>query len=166
MYIEMKVFGFALDSIAQLPMILLKDADERHTIPVWIGTSESVSFAAEFLGREVALRNGRKDLLGSLMERLGMHIERIVIESLTDGVFTASVRLAAADGEEVRLEVHVSEAMLLSLRYRMPILVDSELLAQASTLDMSDDIAEETNARRFIDFLDQLDPTTLGKYPM
>ncbi|GFO69475.1 hypothetical protein GMLC_30540 [Geomonas limicola] len=166
MYIEMKVFGFALDSIAQMPMILLKDAEENHTIPVWIGTSESVSFAAEFVGREVALRNGRKDLLGSLLERLEMHIVGIFIEDLTDGAFTASVRLGAADGEELRVEVHVSEAMLLSLRYRMPVQVACELLEQASTLDMSDAIAEETNARRFIDFLDQLDPTTLGKYPM
>jgi len=166
MYIEMKVFGFALDSIAQMPMILLKDAKEEHTIPVWIGTSESVSFAAEFVGREVALRNGRKDLLGSLLERLGMHIIGIFIESLSGGVFTASVGLAAAAGEELRVEVHVSEALLLSLRYRMPVQVESELLSQVSTLDMSEDIAEETNARRFIDFLDQIDPTTLGKYPM
>jgi len=32
---------------------------------------------------------------------------------------------------------------------------------------MSEDgFAEENNARRFVDFLDQLDPTSLGKYPM
>jgi len=167
MYLEMKVFGFALDAIAQMPVILLKDADEKHTVPVWISTSESVTFAAEFVGREVSLRNGRKDLLTVLIERLSMQITGIFIESLNDGVFTSSVRLAATDGEEMRLELHVSEAMLLSLKYRMPVQVDSDLLAQVSTLDMTEDgFAQENNARRFVDFLDQLDPTTLGKYPM
>jgi len=167
MYLEMKVYGFALDAIAQMPVIILKDADEKHAVPVWISTSESVTFAAEFVGREVSFRNGRKDLFTTLIERLGMSIASIVIESLKDGVFTASVRLAAPDAEEMRLELHVSEAMLLSLKYRVPVMVNSELLTQVSTLDMSEEgFAQENNARRFIDFLDQLDPTTLGKYPM
>jgi uncharacterized protein len=167
MYLEMKVYGFALDAIAQMPVIILKDADEKHAVPVWISTSESVTFAAEFVGREVSLRNGRKDLFTSLIDRLGMSIASIVIESVREGVFTSSVRLTGADGEEMRLEVHVSEAMLLSLKYRLPVMVNSELLTQVSTLDMNEEgFAQENNARRFVDFLDQLDPTSLGKYPM
>jgi len=167
MYLEMKVFGFALDAIAQMPVIILKDADEKHSVPVWISTSESVSFAAEFVGREVSIRSGRKDVFTLLIDRLGMSISRIVLESLLDGAFTASVRLAAADGEEMRLQLHVSEAMLLSLKYRMPVMVNSELLSQVATLDMSSEgFAKENNARRFVDFLDQLDPSTMGKYPM
>ena len=167
MFLEMKVYGFALDAIAQMPVIILKDADGKHAVPVWIGSSESVSFAAEFVGREVSLRNGRKDLFTSLIDKLGMSIASIVIESLREGVFTASVRLAAADGEEMRLELHVSEAVLLSLKYRMPVLVNSELLTQVSTLDMNEaGFAQENNARRFVDFLDGLDPSSLGKYPM
>jgi uncharacterized protein len=167
MYLEMKVYGFALDAIAQMPVIILKDEDEKHAVPVWISTSESVTFAAEFVGREVSLRNGRKDLFTALIDRLGMSIASIVIESVLEGVFTASVRLAVPEGEEMRLEVHVSEAMLLSLKYRMPVLVNSDLLNQVSTLDMSEEgFAQENNARRFVDFLDHLDPSSLGKYPM
>ena len=167
MYLEMKVYGFALDAIAQMPVIILKDAEEKHAVPVWISTSESVSFAAEFVGREVAARGGRKDVFTSLIDRLGMSVSSIAIESLQNGVFTASVRLAAADGEEMRLELHVSEAMLLSLKYRLPVMVDRELLTQVSTLDMTEEgFAKENNARRFVDFLDQLDPSTMGKYPM
>jgi len=167
MYLEMKVFGFALDAIAQMPVIILKDADEKHAVPVWISTSESVSFAAEFVGREVSARSGRKDVFTSLIERLGMTVSRIVIESVQDGVFTASVRLVAEGAEEMRLELHVSEAMLLSLKYRLPVMVESDLLAQVSSMDMSEEgFAKENNARRFVDFLDQLDPSTMGKYPM
>jgi uncharacterized protein len=167
MYLEMKVYGFAMDAIAQMPVIILKDAEEKHAVPVWISSSESVSFAAEFVGREVSARSGRKDIFTSLIERLGMSVSRIIIESVQEGLFTASVRIAVPDGEEMRLELHVSEAMLLSLKYRLPVMVNSELLTQVSTLDMNEEgFAKENNARRFVDFLDQLDPATMGKYPM
>ena len=167
-YLEMKVFGFALDAIAQMPVIILKDAQEKHAVPVWINASESVSFAAEFVGREMSARSGRKDVFATLVERLGMSVSSIVVESLRDGIFTASVRLAPADGgEEMRLELHVSEAMLLSIKYRIPVLVNRELLTQVTTLDMNEEgFARENNARRFVDFLDQMDPSAMGKYPM
>jgi uncharacterized protein len=167
MYVEMKVQGFALDSIAQMPVIILKDADEKHSVPVWISASESVAFAAEYVGREMAVRNGRKDVFTSLVETMGMSIKSIVLESVRDAVFTCSIRLAAAGDEEVRLELHVSEAMLLSLKYRLPVLVDDQVLEEVATLDMNEEgIGNENNARRFVDFLDQLDPSSMGKYPM
>ena len=167
MYLEMKVYGFALDAIAQMPVIILKDAEEKHAVPVWINASEAVAFAAELVGRDVSSRSGRKDLFNSLIDRLGMSVSSIVIESLREGVFTASVRLAKGEGEEMRLELHVSEAMLVSIKYRLPVMVNSELLTQVSTLDMNEEgFAKENNARRFVDFLDHLDPSAMGKYPM
>jgi bifunctional DNase/RNase len=167
MYLEMKVFGFALDAIAQMPVIILKDAEEKHAVPVWISASESVSFAAQFVGREIPTRSSRKDVFTALTERLGMKVSGLVIESLRDGAFTASVRLAPVDGEELRLEVHVVEALLLSLKYQLPVQVDSEVLAQASSLDMNEEaLSKENNARRFVDFLDHMDPSAMGKYPM
>ncbi|UPU35290.1 bifunctional nuclease family protein [Geomonas paludis] len=167
MYVEMKVFGFALDAIAQMPVIILKDAEEKHAVPVWINASESVSFAAQFVGREMGARNSRKDVFTTLIERLDMTVAGIYVESLHDGVFTASVRLKPAQGEELRLEVHVAEAMLMSLKYHLPVQVNDEVLIRASSLDMNEEgFAQENNARRFVDFLDHMDPAAMGKYPM
>lgn len=167
MYVEMKVFGFALDAIAQMPVIILKDAEEKYAVPVWINATESVSFAAQFVGREMSARNSRKDVFTTLIERLEMKVSGIYVESLRDGVFTASVRLVSRDEEELRLEVHVAEAMLLSLKYHMPVQVNDEVLTQASSLDMNEEgFAKENNARRFVDFLDHMDPAAMGKYPM
>jgi bifunctional DNase/RNase len=166
-YLEMKVYGFALDAIAQMPVIILKDAEEKHAVPVWINATEAVAFAAELVGRDVAARTGRKDLVNSLLDRLEMAIAGIVIESQREGVFTSWVRLTRHDGEEMRIDLHVAEAMLVSLKYRLPVLVSRELLNQVSTLDMHEDaLSSENNARRFVDFLDHLDPSAMGKYPM
>jgi len=165
--LEMHVFGFALDAIAQMPVIILKDVDGVHTVPVWVNAAESVAFAAEFVGREISLRSGRKDLFSSLLDRLDMKICMISIDDLKDGLFTSSVQIETALGEQLRVELHVSEAMLLSLKYRMPVMVKREILGNIATLDMNEeDFAKENNARRFVDFLDQLDPSSMGKYPM
>lgn len=167
MYVEMKVFGFAMDAIAQMPVIILKDPEEKSAVPVWINASESVSFAAQFVGREMSARNARRDVFTALTEHLGMTVVGIYVESLRDGVFTASVRVADGAGEEIRLEVHVAEAMLFSLKYHLPVWVSDEVLAQASHLDMNEEgFARENNARRFVDFLDHMDPSAMGKYPM
>lgn len=167
MYLEMKVVGFALDAIAQMPVIILKDAEEKHAVPVWINASESVSFAAQYVGREMSSRNSRKDVFTMLIERLDMSLSGIVIDELRDGVFIASVRLAPLKGEEIRLEVHVIEALLMSLKYLVPVQVASDVVAQASSLDLNEEaLANEDNARRFVDFLDHMDPAAMGKYPM
>ncbi|UFS68985.1 bifunctional nuclease family protein [Geomonas sp. RF6] len=166
-FLEMQVYGFALDAIAQMPVIILKDASGEHTVPVWVNAAESVAFAAEFVGREISVRSGRKDLFTSLLERLEMKIVMIAIDALNDGLFSASVRMETTGGEELCLDLHVSEAMLLSLKYRLPVMVKREILGNIATLDMNEeDFAKENNARRFVDFLDQLDPSTMGKYPM
>lgn len=167
MYLEMKVFGFALDAIAQMPVIILKDAEEKHAVPVWVNAQDSVAFAAQFVGREAPGRTRRKDVFTALVEQMELTLSRIVIESLKEGVFTASVRFLPREGEEIRLEVHVTEAMLLSLRHQQPLLVGQEVLTQVSTLDLNEDgLAQENNARRFVDFLDHMDPAAMGKYPM
>jgi hypothetical protein len=46
-------------------------------------------------------------------------------------------------------------------------MVADDVMARASVLAMTDEtIARENDARRFVDFLENLDPTDLGKYPM
>ncbi|TSK06628.1 MAG: bifunctional nuclease family protein [Geobacter sp.] len=167
MYVEMKVFGFAMDAIAQMPVIILKDPEEKLAVPVWINASESVSFAAQFVGREMSARTARRDVFSALIEHLGMTVVGIYVESLRDGIFTASVRVVDGAAEEIRLEVHVAEAMLFSLKYRLPVWVSDEVLGQASKLDMNEEgFVRENNARRFVDFLDHMDPSAMGKYPM
>jgi bifunctional DNase/RNase len=67
MYIEMKVSGFTLDSIAQMPLVLLKDANEAHALPIWINTMDAVSIAAELISRDMSAESGCSDLLTKLL---------------------------------------------------------------------------------------------------
>ena len=166
MYHKMKVFGFTLDTIAQRPVVILKDAEDNNTVPIWISSLEAASIAAELISCDVSSQNGRGDLLSALLEKMGMGVATISIDNLRDGVFTASVGFSS-EGGEIRLDVRPYEALIISLKYKQPVMVADEVMARASMLAMDDEtIARENDARRFVDFLENLDPAELGKYPM
>jgi hypothetical protein len=162
----MKVFGFTLDTIAQRPVVILKDADDANTVPIWINSMEAVSIAAELISSDISAQNGRGDLLSKLLEKMDMKVTMISIDTLNDGVFSANVTVCCETGE-IMLNVKPFEALIISLKYRLPVMVADEVMARGSMLAMSDEtIARETDARRFIDFLENLQPADLGKYPM
>jgi uncharacterized protein len=166
MYHKMKVFGFTLDTLAQRPVVILKDAADANTVPIWISSLEAVSIAAELISCDLSSQNGRGDLLSLLLEKMALSVTRISVDGLNDGVFIASVTLCGESGE-IRIAVRPYEALVISLKYKMPVLVADEVMARASMLAMADEtIARENDARRFIDFLENLDPAELGKYPM
>ena len=166
MYHEMKFFGFAQDPIAQMPVIILKDAAGEKSVPIWISMAESIAFAAELVGQELSLQRGRKGILELFLEKATMKIELITIESLHDGVFKTSILFVGPD-KEIRIEVQVSDAITMALKCKMPVMVSDEVLQRASSLDMRDEsFTKESNARRFVDFLDNMDPSAMGKYPM
>lgn len=161
MYHEMKVFGFTIDSIANRPVVILKDAMGSNTIPVWVSTTEALAIAAELVRGERPSGRGNKGLISLILEKTGMRVGAISIDGINDGVFTAVVKILR-DSEEILMEVGASEAIRMALGCGMPILVAEDVLQRASLVEL----ASEHNARRFAEFLDNLDPATLGKYPM
>jgi len=166
MYLEMTVFGFAIDSIANRPMVILKDARDNNTIPIWINTTEAFAIAAELMLWDSSTSNRAKDLMTLFLEKTGTEVGAISIGGLNDGIFAASVKFLRGD-EEFLVAVRPCEAIMAALKYKMPILVAEEVLQRASVVAMSgEELAGEYNARRFAEFLENLDPTTLGKYPM
>ena len=166
MYHEMRVFGFTLDTLAQRPVVILKDAGETNSIPIWIGSLEAVSIVAELISSDIATKTGGGGLLSKILEKMGMKVTRISMDTLNDGAFTATVTLDGENGE-MRLDVRPFEALVVSLKYDLPVMVADEVMARGSIHAMNDEtIAQETAARRFIDFLEKLDPADLGKYPM
>ena len=95
-----------------------------------------------------------------------MRVTNVSIDTLNDGVFTSSVTMSS-ELEEIRIDVRPYEAIAISLKYELPIMVSDEVIARGSMLAMNDEsIARENDARRFTDFLENLEPSDLGKYPM
>lgn len=166
MYLEMMVFGITIDSVANRPVVILKDAKDNNTIPLWLSTNDALSIAAELILGDTTARINGKDLMSLLMANTETMIGSIVVEGLKNGVFTAKVKFVR-NGEELLVDVRPCEAIIAALKYKMPIMVAEEVLACASVQAMGEEeIAREHNARRYADFLENIDPASLGKYPM
>ena len=163
---EMKVFGLALDSLSQRPLVLLKGEEGEPTVPLWISSLDAVSMAGALVGRELAAQRGGGDLLSALLERLGMKPVAISVGCRGEKSIVAEVRFAAGD-DELAVPVRTSEALVASLRFKLPLLVSDEVVALASVSMMGDElIVGDTESGRLADFLERLDPADLGKYPM
>ncbi|MDD2321157.1 MAG: bifunctional nuclease family protein [Geobacteraceae bacterium] len=166
MYCEMTVHGFVLDSIAQTPMVILKDADENNALPIWLNSLEAVTIAAELVNRDALSGVGGKDLMTKLFEQLQVKIDRITIDGL-EGTTFESYLYFSRDGEDLRVQVRPCEAVVIAMKYSLPIQVAVDVLARASVLDVTgDDGINDDAAARFITFLENLDPKDMGKYPL
>jgi len=166
MYCEMTVFGFTIDSLASRPVVILKDAKDTNTVPIWLSVGEALSIAAELILRDSTARSGRKGLLTLLMENAETEIGSITIDGGNDGVFTGTVTFMRS-GENIPVAVRPCEAIVAALQFKMPIMMSEEVLQRSSVLAISaEEISGENNARRLTEFLENLDPATLGKYPM
>ena len=127
MYLEMSVFGFTIDSLANRPVVILKDAIGNNTVPIWLNAGEALSIAAELILWDSTARSGRKDLMTLLMNNTETEIGSISIEGGDDGVFTASVRFNRS-GEELSVAVRPCEAIIAALKFKLPIMMAEDVL--------------------------------------
>lgn len=163
---EMNISSFELDSIARMPMVLLKDAGEQHALPIWFSSLEAVAIAAELINRDALAESGGEDLVAGLLGHLRLEVCRIAIEGLNGALFDSCVYLAG-NGEEIRVKVRPCDAVVMALKHSLPIHVADEVIEQASVLDMEEgECFGDDAAGRFIDLLESLDPKDMGKYPM
>lgn len=166
MYLEMKVCGFTVDSLARLPVVILKDAGEKNTLPIWINSTEAVSLAAQLISSDMSVQSGCGELMTKLMDQLRLKVDRIAIDGVNDGVFDISIQFAGR-GKLVTVKARPSEALMMALKYDMNVYISEEVIARAAVLNASgEDLDSTIDASRYIDFLESLDPKKMGSYPM
>lgn len=166
MYQEMTIFGFTLDSVSRRPVVLLKSLDGSTTVPLWITVTEGVSIAADLISRDLAGQEGRTDFLTLFMKRLGMRISRVTVDHLESSSIAAAVWVEDAT-TQIRIDVSLSEALNVVLTYKASLMISDELAEWATRYALHDEaVVSESNERRYADFLENLDPSQMGKYPM
>lgn len=161
--IEMKVAGIALDAVTRSPIVLLRDHSERRALPIYIGNDQAKAII-NAIENQVPPRPLTHDLLANLLEAWEMTLERIVIHSLQDNTFYASLTVVQGDTKK-EIDARPSDAIAIALRTNSPIWVVEEVIADASIPVDRD--ADEAERQEFRDFLSNLRPedfTQRGKY--
>lgn len=130
MMIEMKIFGLALDEQSQVPLLILKDTQEEHVLPIWIGAMEAMSISIT-LNKVTISRPLTHDLLLNTLVTLGASIHQIEITELKEGTYYAKILLKHNE-KDYQIDSRPSDAIALAVRAEAPIFANKELLEQVS----------------------------------
>ena len=134
MWLEMKVKQLALDPLSNMPMIILRDEDEKRALPIWVGLAEANAIALE-LEKIPHPRPMTHDLIKNIIESVDARVAKVVVSDLRDNTFYAVIhlRLGSAD---ITVDSRPSDAIALALRADAPIYVEEEVLAKAESVEV------------------------------
>ncbi len=155
--IEMKVFGLALDEDSQVPVLILKDMEEKIVLPIWIGAMEAMAISLAL--NEVKLpRPMTHDLLLSAITGLGGKVTGVSVTSLREGTYYAEIEVEMAGGRKT-IDSRPSDAIALAIRAATPIMVSKEVLEQVAddAKGASRPILTTEDANKWNDILEKFD---------
>ena len=157
--IEMKVAGIALDAVSRNPVILLRDASERRALPIFISNEQARAIIVA-LENEESVRPMTHDLFANLLDDWELALDRVVIHSLKDNTFYATMTLK--QGEVTKeLDSRPSDAISIALRMGASIWVMEEVIADASI--PVDREADEAEKEAFRDFVSNISPSDFAQ---
>ncbi|MDD2731537.1 MAG: bifunctional nuclease family protein, partial [Candidatus Portnoybacteria bacterium] len=87
-FVEMKVTGLTIDPFTSMPIIILKDMEEKCALPIWIGLIEASAIATELEHIELS-RPMTHDLLKNIFDSVGISVKRVEVSDLADNTFYA-----------------------------------------------------------------------------
>ncbi len=161
MWLEMKVKGLALDPLSNMPMIILRDEEEKRSLPIWVGLFEANAIALELQGVKPE-RPLTHDLMKLLVSGLGGELRRVVISGLRENTYVAELMIYRG-GEVFEVDARPSDSIALALRMHAPIYTNDDLLNRTATGgEPAPEPASDPEALKR--FLSKLDPEDLGRF--
>ena len=162
MWVEMKVRGLALDPVSNMPIIILRDEEEKRSLPIWVGLFEANAIALE-LEKISTPRPMTHDLIKNILESVEAKVEKIVVNDLRDNTFFAVIHLRLGE-EEITVDSRPSDAIALALRVGAPILVDEDVVRRAKNVEVVP--KESDDQEKLKEWLENLKPEDFGKFKM
>jgi bifunctional DNase/RNase len=135
-FILMIVGGITLDPSTKMPIVVLKDPDNKLNLHIWIGPLEATAMATELEGIKPQ-RPMTHDLLRNLMTEFGATVESAEITELRENTYFARIQVKTRDGKALEIDSRPSDAIALALRTKSPIYVSKKVLEASSELHES-----------------------------
>ena len=135
MVLEMKVKGLALDPLSNMPMIILRDEEEKRSLPIWVGLFEANAIALE-LEKISTPRPMTHDLIKNILEAVEARVQKVVVNDLRDNTFYAVLHLRMGNAD-ITVDSRPSDAIALALRVGAPIFVEEEVVHKARSVEVA-----------------------------
>ena len=166
MFVEMKVRALALDPMSNMPIIILRDEEEKRSVQIWVGIFEANAIALE-MEKIATPRPMTHDLIKNILESIGAQVTKVAVTDLKDNTFFAVLHLQIGD-HEYTVDARPSDAIALALRVAAPIYVDEEVVRKAKTLDVAKEGGQEPvkadDPERLREWLQNIKPEDFEKF--
>ena len=164
MFVEMKVRGLALDPLSNMPIIILRDEEDKRSLPIWVGIFEANAIALE-LEKIATPRPMTHDLMKNILEALDAHVTKIVVNDLKENTFFAVIHLRVGESE-ITVDSRPSDAIALALRVAAPIFVDEEVVRKAKSAEVTKETEglKTDDPERLREWLENIKPEDFGKF--
>jgi bifunctional DNase/RNase len=164
-FLQMKVTGLTIDPFTSMPIIILKDLEEKCALPIWIGLIEASSIATELENIQLS-RPMTHDLLKNILDEMGVTVDRVEVNDLADNTFYARIMLKKDEGRYV-MDSRPSDAIAVALRMKAPIFVARNVMEKSRKIDLANETGtDEARKQKWTEILENLSPEDFGKYKM
>jgi len=126
---EVVVESVRVHMLSSQHVVLLKETDRERYLPIWIGPWEANAIAARLQG-VTSERPMTHDLFATTLGVLGVELRRVIVSSLTEETFHATLELER-DGRKFAIDARPSDALALAVRTGVRIYASTEVLDRA-----------------------------------
>jgi bifunctional DNase/RNase len=126
---EVVVESVRVHMLSSQHVVLLKETDRERYLPIWIGPWEANAIAARLQG-VTSERPMTHDLFATTLGTLGVELRRVIVSSLTEETFHATLELER-DGQIYTVDARPSDALALAVRTGVRIYASIEVLDRA-----------------------------------
>jgi bifunctional DNase/RNase len=141
--IEVQIDSVRVHLMTPQRLVVLKQIGSERYLPIWVGPYEAEAITVALQEVEM-IRPLTHDLLKNVFGAFNAHIKRIEIVKLQNEIFYGSI-IAEVDGREIDVDSRPSDAIALSVRAHVPILVHFSVMDEAGIIP-EQDVSEESEA--------------------
>jgi hypothetical protein len=130
--IELTIESIRVSLMNYQRVVILRDKSSDRYLPIWIGAAEADAIAVQL--QEVAVaRPLTHDLLRSVIDTLGAHVNHVIVNDLSNDTFYARIVLDV-NGGSMEIDSRPSDAIALAVRVKVPIYADESVLDKAGVM--------------------------------
>jgi bifunctional DNase/RNase len=142
--IEVQIDSVRVHLMTPQRLVVLKQIGSDRYLPIWVGPYEAEAITVALQEVEM-IRPLTHDLLKNVFGAFNARIKRIEIVKLQNEIFYGNI-VAEVDGREVNVDSRPSDAIALSVRAHVPILVNHSVMDEAGIVPEQDIPEEEETA--------------------
>ena len=139
--IEVQIDSVRVHLMTPNRLVVLKQMNSERYLPIWVGPYEAEAITIALQEVEMS-RPLTHDLLKNVFNAFNARIMRVEIVKLENDTYYGTI-VAEFEGKEVRVDSRSSDAIALSVRAHVPILVHASVMEKGS-ITPEEDMPEES----------------------